>query len=174
MLNIAALFAAAMVTCTTASAQVYRCPDKATGRLTYSDAPCTDGKQIVRQLTDEERALNAERSSLARERAQLERDRAALQQQQAPRQQPQRPQAASSPAIDQIACQRAKREMSIASNLQSESPAGKRRRMNAAIVEVNASCGTKTELIQEPVNIHVDGGRGSMTCHGTGPTMFCN
>lgn len=170
MLKIAALFAAAMVTCTTASAQVYRCPDKATGRLTYSDAPCMDGKQIVRQLSDEERAMSAERSSLARERAQLERDRAAMQQQATvPRQQQQAQ--ASAPVIDQIACQRAKRELAIASNIKSED---KRTRMNRAIIEVNASCGTKTELIQEPVNIHIDGGRGSMTCHGTGPTKFCN
>lgn len=171
MLKIAALFAAAMVTCTTASAQVYRCPDKATGRLTYSDAPCTDGKQIVRQLSDEERALNAERSSIARERAQLERERSAMQQQAAPRQQTQQSQTASAPAIDQIACQKAKRELAIASNIKSEDT---RTRMNRAIIEVNSVCGTKTELLQEPVRIHIDGGRGPMTCHGTGPTKFCN
>ena len=145
----------AIVACTTASAQVYRCPDKATGRLTYSDAPCMDGKQIVRQLSDEERAMSAERSSLARERAQLERDRAAVRQQlDAPR--ANSTQSSTTPAINQFECQKAKRELSIASNLQSESPAGKRRRMNAAIIEVNAACGTKTELIQEPVNITIE------------------
>ena len=143
--------------CSAASAQVYRCPDKATGRVIYSDAPCADGRQIVKQLSDEERALSAERASIARERAQLERERAALRQQRdSSRQQPQQSQDSSRPAIDQFACQKAKRELSIASNLQSESPAGKRRRMNAAIIEVNASCGTRTELIQEPVKIYVE------------------
>lgn len=52
----------AIVACTTASAQVYRCPDKATGRLTYSDAPCMDGRQIERKRSDEDRILDAERA----------------------------------------------------------------------------------------------------------------
>jgi hypothetical protein len=168
MVKITAAIAAFLV-CTSASAQVYRCPDKATGRLTYSDAPCTDGRQIVRQMSDEERALNAERAGIARERAQLERERAAIRQQQdAPIQQRQ---AAAGPAIDQIACQKAKRELSIASNIKSEDT---RRRMNRAIIEVNEACGTKTELLQEPPKIYVEPRHGPMTCQGVGATMVCN
>lgn len=160
----------AMAACASASAQVYKCPDPVTKKVTYSDAPCTDGKQIVRQMTDEERALSAERASIARERTQLERDRAALRQQQdAPRAQV--PQTAAAPAINQFECQKAKRELSIASNIKSEDA---RRRMNRAIIEVNEACGTKTELLQEPPKIFVEPRHGSMTCHGSGATMVCN
>lgn len=155
-------------------AQVYRCPDKATGKLTYSDAPCSDGKQIVRQLSDDERKLDAERASLSRQQKQLDQDRAAFQQEQVTQRQARSSQAPAPPAIDPIACQKAKRELSISSNLQAGTPSDKRRRMNAAILEVNASCGTKTELIQEPVNINVQPSGRTMTCQGSGGTMFCN
>lgn len=162
-----------MAACATASAQVYKCPDPVTKKVTYSDAPCTDGKQIVRQMTDEERALSAERANIARERIQLERDRAALRQQQdAPR--AHAPQAAAAPAINQFECQKAKREAAIASNMNSGDNDSKRRRMNRAIIEVNEACGTKTELLQEPPKIFVQPRRGAMTCHGAGATMVCN
>lgn len=139
--------------CGTAGAQVYRCPDKVTGKITYSDAPCTDGKEIVRQMSEDERMLNAERAMIARQRHQLDQERAAMRQQQAdqaarstasPQQTPQ--------PIDPIACQRAQREVSIASNIKTED---KRTRMNAAIIQVNAACGMKTELLQEPTRIYV-------------------
>lgn len=68
--------------CTYASAQVYRCPDVRTGKITYSDAPCGTGEQIVRERSYEQQQLDAERSALARERFQLEQERRAMQQQQ--------------------------------------------------------------------------------------------
>lgn len=159
-ISAAAFLFVALATAATASAQVYKCPDKATGRIVYSDAACDDGQQIVKPVTPEERALNAERAVLARERLQLDMDRAALRdeqhrQQDASGAQTPAPSAAATPPIDRHACQKAQREMSIASNLQTESPEGKRRRMNAAIVEVNAACGTHNELIQEPVRVTV-------------------
>jgi hypothetical protein len=58
-----------------ASAQVFRCPDAATGRMVYSDAPCTAGEQIVRGRSAEERSLDRERADLARERFLLEQER---------------------------------------------------------------------------------------------------
>ncbi|HEY9096207.1 MAG TPA: hypothetical protein VIN35_10720 [Hydrogenophaga sp.] len=153
MLKIALGIACSM-TLVSSFAQVYQCPDKATGLTSFSDKPCAGGHQIVKERTPEEQAISAERAALARERSQLERERAALRElQQA---QPQSPPPAS-PAgqpIDLHACRTAKRELSIASNMQSESEAGKRRRMNAAIIEVNSACGTKTELIQEPAVHH--------------------
>ena len=144
---------ALVIFCATAGAQVYRCPDKVTGKTTYSDAPCTDGKQIVRQMPNEERMLNAERAAIARQRIQLDQDRAAMRQQQADQaaRTVASPQQAS-PPIDPIACQRAQREVSIASNIKSED---KRTRMNAAIIQVNSACGLKTELLQEPTRIYV-------------------
>ncbi len=155
----------ALATAVTASAQVYKCPDKATGRIVYSDAACDDGQQIVKPTTPEERALNAERAALARERLQLDMDRAELrkEQQQDASAAEAPPPSAATPPIDHYACQKAKRELSISSNLQTESPEGKRQRMNAAIVEVNAACGTRTELIQEPARVTVVPRKGQMT-----------
>jgi hypothetical protein len=150
---------ACSMTLVSAFAQVYQCPDKASGQISFTDTPCAGGRQIIKELTPEEQAIRAERAALARERLQLERDRAAVrEQQQAP---PQSPPPVSPPAgkpIDPYACRTAKRELSIASNLQSESETGKRRRMNAAIIEVNLACGTNTELIQEP-SMHRVGSR---------------
>lgn len=178
MLRTAAFLFACVVASGTATAQVYKCPDKASGRIVYSDAPCSEGKQIIRPMTDEERAANAERASLTRERVQLDRERAALRQEQDAMRAPSPPPAsappASPPPIDAFACQKARRELSIASNLQSASPEGKRRRMNTAIVEVNAACGTKTELIQEPARVTVEQNRGPVVCHGAGNTLVCN
>lgn len=156
--------------CSTASAQVYRCTDPATKAITFSDAPCVGGKQVARKRTAEELSLDAERADISRQRTQLanERDAMRRQQAQAPAQTRSAP---SQPAIDPVACQRAKRELSIASNIKTENTTT---RMNRAIIEVNMACGTKTELIQEPDNIHINSGRGPMTCHGTGATMFCN
>lgn len=142
------------LTCSATSAQVYRCTDPATKSITFSDAPCAGGKQVARKRTAEELSLEAERADISRQRTQLANERDSLRQQQA-QASPQPNSAPAQPAIDPFTCQKAKRELSIASNLQSESPEGKRRRMNAAIIEVNASCGTKTELIQEPVNINI-------------------
>lgn len=65
-----------------ASAQVYRCPDPASGKLTYSDAPCTSGEQIVRQRSVAEQQLDMERAELARQRFQIEQDRQAIREQQ--------------------------------------------------------------------------------------------
>ncbi len=60
------LFLLAVIT-SAASAQVYRCPDPQTGKTTYSDSPCTQGKQIDRPRTLEERMLDEERAAVARE-----------------------------------------------------------------------------------------------------------
>lgn len=55
-----------------AQAQVFRCPDRATGKVTYSDAPCSDGKQILRKRTAEDQLLDLEQAAAARQR--FERD----------------------------------------------------------------------------------------------------
>lgn len=158
-----------------AFAQVYRCPDSTGTRITYSDAPCTEGKQIVRQATDEERRRDAERADLAQQRNQLERERASLRQDQAAQQQSARQYSEpnSQPTTDPHACKQAKRELSISSSVQSGSTSDKRRRMNAAIIGVNAACGTTTELIQEPTKVYV-APRNPVTCHKAGNTMVCN
>ena len=161
--------------CSTAFAQVYRCPDQMSGKITYSDSPCTDGKQIVRRASDEERMMDAERAAIAQQRNQIDQDRAALRQEQAAQQQSARQYNGPStqPVIDQDACKKAKRELSISSSLQSGSTSDKRRRMNAAIVGVNSACGTTSELIQEPAVVRV-APRRPMTCYKAGNTMVCD
>jgi Domain of unknown function (DUF4124) len=153
----AALVLALAMACLSAFAQVYRCPDKATGKLTYSDAPCSDGQQIVRQRTPEERLLDAERADLARQRIQLSNERAAVQQQQSDLASQPRYPGPSQPAVDPFLCRKAEREVNVASNTQSGSPTDKRRRMNAAIIAMNNACGKNTELIQEPSKTVVTG-----------------
>lgn len=153
----AVLVLALATACCSAVAQVYRCPDKATGKLTYSDAPCSDGQQIVRQRTPEERLLDAERADLARQRTQLSNERAAVQQQQRDLASQPRHSGPSQPAIDPFLCRKAEREVNVASNTQTGSPADKRRRMNAAIIAMNNACGKNTELIQEPSRTVVTG-----------------
>jgi hypothetical protein len=151
------LFVALATACLSAGAQVYRCPDKATGKLTYSDAPCSDGQQIVRQRSAEEQLLDAERAELARQRIQLSNERTAVIQQQRDLALQQRQSGPSQPAIDPFLCRKAEREVTVASNTQTGTAADKRRRMNAAIIAMNNACGKNTELIQEPSRTVVTG-----------------
>lgn len=168
----AAVVLALATACLSAFAQVYRCPDKATGKLTYSDAPCSDGQQIVRQRTPEEQLLDAERAELARQRIQLSNERAAVHQQQRDVVSQPRYSGPSQPAVDPFLCRKAEREVNVASNTQTGSPTDKRRRMNAAIIAMNNACGKNTELIQEPSKTVVTGSSDAprptsiTNCHG--------
>ena len=74
--------------------------------------------------------------------------------------------AASSAGAQSMECQKAKRELSISTNIQSLAPAEKRIRMNAAIAQVNAACGTNMEQVKEPK-------RDFLLCTGDGPTKIC-
>lgn len=65
-----------------------------------------------------------------------------------------------------IECQRARRELSISTNIQSLQPADKRIRMNAAIAQVNAACGTNMEQIKEQKSDF-------LVCTGAGDTKIC-
>lgn len=75
-------FLLAILAASATHAQVYRCPNPATGKVTYSDAPCTQGREIVRQRSVEERMLDDERAAVARERFQLEQERQIMREQQ--------------------------------------------------------------------------------------------
>lgn len=160
--------------CATAGAQVFRCPDPTTGHITYSDVACPGGREVVRERTPEERQQDAERAEQARRRVPPANEREAARPpsdntvSQAPTP------AASPPAIDPYRCRQAQRELSIASNLRTGSPADKRRRMNAAIVEVNAECGTHTELIQEPIRVQTHPPHDPINCNGSGDDSPCD
>ena len=60
-----------MLIATSGHAQVFRCPDPVSGKLSFSDIPCSGGEQIQRKRTADEIALESERAALARERAAL-------------------------------------------------------------------------------------------------------
>jgi hypothetical protein len=151
--------------CTAASAQVYRCTDPASKKTTYSDAPCMDGKQIVRERNSEEQFMDAQQATLARQRfLQGQENEAMRQQRTAPRQVTAMPSKA-----DSQECKSAKRELSISSNVRTDP--NKEMRVNAAIAGVNAACGSNTELIQSRSRSQ-DGGRRD----APGPKIFthCN
>jgi len=58
-------FAILLMASASVHAQVYKCPDPANNRITYSDAPCTGGRQLERQRSQAE--IMAERQHAARE-----------------------------------------------------------------------------------------------------------
>lgn len=65
---LATMLAAVLMACTTAQAQVLRCTDPATGRVTYTDGECAPGtkvKEVERRKTDEELADEQARTDLA-------------------------------------------------------------------------------------------------------------
>lgn len=133
-------------TCMASGAQVYRCTDPATKRTTYSDAPCADGTQIVRQRSSEELQLDEDRAAASRKRFyddQATERSASLNDGQELQAGP------SLSKADSHECKRAKHELSIASNIRTLSDRDKTTRVNAAIAAVNASCGTNTELMQK-------------------------
>lgn len=78
-----AAIVAMCVLSTMANAQVFRCTDPVSKKTTYSDAPCIDGKEVVRKRSAEEILLDEQRADLARQRRQLEQDRQMLREQQA-------------------------------------------------------------------------------------------
>ena len=146
-----------------AQAQVYRCEDSK-GKVSYSDAPCTKGQDaglIERKKTDAEisrerqDAAQANQQRLAKENSELKRreqeQEIALKEQQAA--------ATAAAAASTVnlantpACARARKDMDWIQHIHSLSDEQRRARMNSAITQVNAACGTNTELIQEPVQV---------------------
>ena len=147
-----------------AQAQVYRCEDSK-GRVTYADAPCIKGrdtglierkKSEVEILRERQDAANANQQRLAKENAELKRreheQSIALQEQQAATSAANSVNLANTPA-----CARARKDMDWIQNINTLSDEQRRARMNAAITQVNAACGTNTELIQEPAQVVTPG-----------------
>lgn len=138
-----------------AQAQVYKCtgPD---GKTIFTDQPCAThapGTLIQRARTPEERAQDEANASLAEEHKTRRRERAQqddmAQQQRQTRQQAQS--SAQQAARSEIDCKEAKKELEFVSRITQISARDKRIRTNAAITQVNAACGTNTELMQEPI-----------------------
>ena len=143
-----------------AQAQVYRCEDSK-GKVSYSDAPCAKGQDtglIERKKTETEilrerqDADQANQQRLAKENSELKRREQeqdiALKEQQAAAAAASTVNLANTPA-----CARARKDMDWIQHIHSLSDEQRRARMNSAITQVNAACGTNTELIQEPAQV---------------------
>lgn len=141
-----------------ASAQVHRCKD-ASGKLTYSDQSCAAGQSggvIERQKSREqilEERLQAAEANERKYRAQgAERERQMFDQQQQQRRQPAATYGSQATAQDKSSsreCKEAMKKLEFVSSIRTTPKGESRLRTNAAIANVNASCGTKTELMQE-------------------------
>lgn len=156
------------------SAQVHRCQD-ATGKLTFSDQPCGSGQrgELIQQRKSREEILE-ERMQAAEARERMYRAQSADLERQIFEQQRSQLRASNSQPVPQNMaasheCKAARKELAFVSNIRTVSQDEKRMRTNAAITAVNASCGSNTQLMQEPPKI-INHGR---TCHRTGDTLNC-
>lgn len=150
-----------------AAAQVYRCKDSA-GNTTLSDRPCSgaqSGGLVERKRTNEEIYQERMLAAEANERKYQQQARE-MQQQQLETQQRMLNQQASNaqaPASQQSgqsqACKEARKELEFVSSVRTISQDEKRMRTNAAITNVNAACGSNTQLMQEPQKVIVAPGR---------------
>lgn len=157
--SIACIFLGLAGASSNAVAQVYKCTD-IRGEIIYSDAPCgtgatgamLEGKKAADELAREResaaQALERKYQQRAQEnRASPEEVRPVL-----------RPDPAPSPA-NSMACAEARKELAFVSGIRTIPQDEKRVRVNAAIAQVNAGCGTQTPLMQEPDKLIIDTGR---------------
>ncbi|KAB7773694.1 DUF4124 domain-containing protein [Xanthomonas sontii] len=140
-------------------AQVYRCAEKS-GKTTYSDLPCPanqPGELLERQRSQDE--IAGERDQAAQANQRKYQDRAAEREAQAFQDRQRSTTAVSTQgraqaaAADTPACRAAQKELDFVSSIRTLSLDERRIRTNAAIVQVNASCGTTTPLMQEPPKV---------------------
>lgn len=145
-----------------AMAQVYQCKDSA-GKLTFSDRPCTaatTGALVQRQKSDaeiyRERMEAAEANERKYQRQVNEMQQRQLESQQRMlEQQAKRAAAMPEQPSASLQCKEARKELDFVSSIRTISQDEKRNRTNAAIANVNASCGTNTPLMQEPPKVVV-------------------
>ena len=156
-----AMLVALVVFAPATSAQVHKCKDAA-GKTIYTDAPCTAGQSggmIERQRTQSE--IYQERIQAAEANERKYRSQAATRDAQMLEQQQRQ---AAAPAGGQVVvqdkassreCKEAQKELEFVSSIRTIPQDEKRMRTNAAIARVNASCGSNTQLMQEPPKVIV-------------------
>lgn len=156
-----ATLVALVVFAPTSFAQVHKCKDAA-GKTIYTDAPCTAGQSgalIERQRTPSE--IYQERMQAAEANERKYRAQAAMRDDQMLEQ---RQRQALAPAGGQVVmqdkassreCKEAQKELEFVSSIRTIPQDEKRMRTNAAIARVNASCGSNTQLMQEPPKVIV-------------------
>lgn len=143
-----------------AMAQVYKCTD-AQEQVRYADAPC--GAASTQDLLEGQRSaddIERERSAAAQAQERKYRQRALEQESRMQLGQAQQSQARAPLPADSPACKDARKELQFVSGIRTISQDEKRMRVNAAIAQVNAACGTNTPLMQEPDKVIIDHGGG--------------
>lgn len=145
----------------TTFAQVHKCKD-ASGKTIYTDAPCSAGQSgglIERERTQSEIQQERMQSAEANERkyrAQaVTRDVQMLEQQQRRLLPPAGGQVAAQDKTSSRECKEAQKDLDFVSSIRTVPQDEKRMRTNAAIARVNASCGSNTQLMQEPPKVIV-------------------
>lgn len=170
----------------TAQAQVFKCAG-AGGKPVYSDRPCENGDSgtmLERRKTWQE--ISRERSIAAEAEQRKYRERSDQREQHlfeeqmrlSRQQQAAQAQSRQQPQSETAACKAAKKELAFVSNIRTVSQDEKRMRTNAAISNVNAACGSNTQLMQEPPKIirrprHFIDQHGR-SCTAFGDTAQCN
>ncbi|MBH2043333.1 MAG: DUF4124 domain-containing protein [Comamonadaceae bacterium] len=142
-------------------AQVHKCKDAA-GKTIYTDAPCTAGQSggmIERQRTQseiyQERIQAAEANERKYRSQAATRDAQMLEQQQRQALAPAGGQVVVQDKASSRECKEAQKELEFVSSIRTITQDEKRMRTNAAIARVNASCGSNTQLMQEPPKVIV-------------------
>ncbi len=142
-------------------AQVHKCKDAA-GKTIYTDAPCTAGQSggmIERQRTQseiyQERIQAAEANERKYRSQAATRDALMLEQQQRQALAPAGGQVVVQDKASSRECKEAQKELEFVSSIRTIPQDEKRMRTNAAIARVNASCGSNTQLMQEPPKVIV-------------------
>jgi hypothetical protein len=159
---------------TSSSAQVHRCKD-ATGKVTFSDQPCNVGQSggIIQAKKSREEILEERMQAAEANERKYRAQSVDLERQVFEQQRDQSRASLSQPAPQNMAasheCKAARKELAFVSNIRTVPQDEKRMRTNAAITAVNASCGSNTQLMQEPAKI-INHGR---TCHRSGDTLNC-
>ena len=156
-----AMLVALVVFAPATSAQVHKCKDAA-GKTIYTDAPCTAGQSggmIERQRTQseiyQERIQAAEANERKYRSQAATRDAQMLEQQQRQALAPAGGQVVVQDKASSRECKEAQKELEFVSSIRTIPQDEKRMRTNAAIARVNASCGSNTQLMQEPPKVIV-------------------
>ncbi|MEA9585974.1 DUF4124 domain-containing protein [Xanthomonas sp. WHRI 10064A] len=142
-----------------ANAQVHRCTDAA-GKTFYADVPCAanqTGALLERPKSADEITRERAQAAGALERKHqdrvAERDEQEFQRRQRAGESSVAQNGTSVSPADTPACRSAQKELEFVSSIRTLSQDEKRMRTNAAIAQVNASCGSNTPLMQEPPKI---------------------
>ena len=161
---------------TSATAQVYRCK-LPSGQTSYSSQPCMESSTgvLVQEQRSQESLMRERENAREAEMRKMRQKMRALEQAQEQQQAVQRAQPISQlpqRLQETSSCKTAQSDLENAPRSVYRNNDEKRSAINAAIAKVNAACGSKTELMQEPAKIIVT--PRSSTCIQTGRAINCN